>query len=146
MRIARNITIALATTVAALAGPLVGMANAQAAAPCGNSAQACIDLSENEAWLMQGGAVNYGPVPITSGKPGHETPSGVFSVIYKDRDHLSREFDNAPMPYSVFFNRGIAFHEGSLHAQSHGCIHLSHTAAKTFYADLHPGDVVQVVP
>lgn len=146
MRIARNITIALATTVAALAGPLVGMASAQTAAPCGNSAQACIDLSDDQAWLMHGGAVSYGPVPITSGKPGHATPPGLFSVSYKDRDHLSREFDNAPMPYSVFFNRGIAFHEGSLNAQSHGCVHLSRTAARTFYADLHPGDVVQVVP
>ncbi|MGH4023528.1 MAG: L,D-transpeptidase [Pseudonocardiaceae bacterium] len=146
MRTARNIALAVATTSAALAGPLVGLANAQESAPCGSSAEACIDLSEDQAWLMDGGAVSYGPVPITSGEPGYETPVGVFSVSYKDRDHLSREYDNAPMPYSVFFNRGIAFHEGSLNAQSHGCIHLSHKAAKTFFANLHPGDIVQVVP
>lgn len=146
MRIARNITIAVATTLAALAGPLVGMANAQESAPCGSSAEACVDLSADQAWLMDGGAVSYGPVPITSGKPGYETPSGVFSVTYKDRDHLSREYDNAPMPYSVFFNGGIAFHQGSLNTQSHGCIRLSQEAARTFFADLQPGDVVQVVP
>lgn len=146
MRIARNITVASATALAALAGPLVGMANAQVAAPCGSSAEACIDLSDDQAWLMEGGAVSYGPVPITSGMAGYETPAGVFSVTYKDRDHLSREYNNAPMPYSVFFTRGVAFHEGSLNAQSHGCVHLSHKAAKTFFANLHPGDVVQVVP
>lgn len=50
------------------------------------------------------------------------------------------------MPYSVFFNGGDAFHEGSLSVPSHGCVHLSQTAAAEFYADLQPGDVVQVVP
>ena len=51
------------------------------------------------------------------------------------------------MPYSVFFtNTGVAFHQGSLKAKSHGCVHLSHADAVTFYNSLHPGDVVQVVP
>ena len=94
---------------------------------------------------MDDGAVTYGPVPITSGKPGHETPPGTFSVTFKDRDHVSREFNNAPMPYSVFFNGGIAFHEGSLGDESSGCIHLSHAAAKTFFANLQPGETVVVV-
>ena len=148
MRIARHTATALAVTSATLAltGALVGTASAESSAPCGNSAEACVDLSSNQAWLMDSGAVSYGPVPITSGKPGHETPTGVFQVSYKDRDHRSREFNNAPMPYSVFFNDGIAFHAGSLAQQSHGCIHLSYQAAKTFFYDLQPGDVVQVTP
>jgi lipoprotein-anchoring transpeptidase ErfK/SrfK len=50
------------------------------------------------------------------------------------------------MPYSVFFTTsGIAFHEGSLTQQSHGCIHLSPEAAKAYYTTLQPGDVVEVV-
>jgi hypothetical protein len=114
--------------------------------PCGSGADACVDLSANQAWLLAGGKVAVGPVPITHGRPGWETPPGKFNVGWKDIDHLSREFDNAPMPYSVFFNGGIAFHEGSLYDLSHGCIHLSNSAAAAFYDGLAVGDLVQVVP
>ncbi|HEY7594915.1 MAG TPA: L,D-transpeptidase [Actinophytocola sp.] len=114
--------------------------------PCGPGTDACVDLSANQAWLLAGGKVAMGPVPITHGRPGHETPPGTFHVQYKDIDHLSREFDMAPMPYSVFFNGGIAFHEGSLYDLSHGCVHLSNSAAQAFYNGLAVGDVVQVVP
>jgi lipoprotein-anchoring transpeptidase ErfK/SrfK len=114
--------------------------------PCDGTADACIDLSANQSWLLSDGAVAYGPVPITHGRAGWETPPGTFNVGWKDIDHLSSEFDNAPMPYSVFFNGGIAFHEGSLSDLSHGCIHLSNAAAQTYYDALQVGDVVQVVP
>jgi len=118
-----------------------------AGTPCNSTARACIDLSANRSWLLDGaGHVTYGPVPITSGRPGYRTPPGTFRVQWKDIDHLSSEFDNAPMPYSVFFNGGIAFHAGSLSQQSHGCIHLSSGAAKTYYNTLRVGDLVQVVP
>lgn len=117
-----------------------------AGVPCGGGVDACIDLSANKSWLLSGGEVAYGPVPITHGRPGYLTPPGTFHVGWKDIDHLSSEFNNAPMPYSVFFNGGIAFHEGSLSDLSHGCIHLSNAAARTFYEGLAVGDVVQVVP
>lgn len=146
MRIVRYATTLVVASVAVLAGAFAGPASAQAPTPCGTSAEACIDLSANQAWLMDAGAVSYGPVPITSGKPGYETPPGLFTVTFKDRDHRSREYNNAPMPYSVFFNGGIAFHEGSLSQESHGCIHLSHDAAVAFFNDLQPRDIVEVVP
>jgi len=119
---------------------------AQAAgAPCGPAARACLSLSTNQAWLMDNGTVTYGPVPVTTGKRGYETPPGTFKVTWKDRNHKSREFNNAPMPYSVFFNGGIAFHQGSLKAKSHGCVHLSQAAAQQFFGTLQVGSVVQVV-
>jgi hypothetical protein len=116
-----------------------------AAAPCGKAAKACLDLSANQAWLMNNGAVTYGPVPVTHGKPGYATPPGTFKVTWKDIDHKSSEFNNAPMPYSVFFNGGIAFHQGSLKQKSHGCVHLAKSAAQKFFGTLRVGDVVQVV-
>ena len=94
---------------------------------------------------MRGGVVEYGPVPITSGRPGYRTPVGTFRVLSKERLHLSRAFDDAPMPYSVFFIPGIAFHQGSLSVTSHGCIHLSKAAAVRFFGSLARGDVVQAV-
>jgi lipoprotein-anchoring transpeptidase ErfK/SrfK len=112
--------------------------------PCSSTARACVDLSANQAWLISGGEVSYGPVPITSGRKGFRTPPGTFRVTFKNRDHVSSIYD-APMPYSVFFNGGIAFHQGSLREKSHGCIHLSRAAAKTFFGALGRGDVVQVV-
>lgn len=117
-----------------------------AGVPCGGGVDACIDLSANKTWLISDGAVTFGPAPITHGRPGWETPPGTFHVGWKDIDHKSSEFDNAPMPFSVFFNGGIAFHQGSLSDPSHGCIHLSRSAAETYYNALSVGDTVQVVP
>ncbi|MGQ0840857.1 L,D-transpeptidase [Actinokineospora sp.] len=114
-------------------------------APCSATADACIDLSANQSWLLADGKVIYGPVPITHGRAGYRTPPGTFRVSFKNIDHKSSIFNNAPMPYSVFFNGGIAFHEGSLRQTSHGCIHLSNAAAKMFYNKLRVGSVVQVV-
>jgi lipoprotein-anchoring transpeptidase ErfK/SrfK len=126
---------------------VIAPATAQAAtAPCRGKTAACIDLSAQRAWIMdKRGHVTYGPVRVTTGRRGYETPPGSFRVIWKDIDHWSRAY-NAPMPYSVFFtNTGIAFHEGSLSVKSHGCVHLSHAAAKMFYRWLAPGNVVTVV-
>ena len=116
-----------------------------AGVPCAATVRACIDLAHNKAWLLRDGVVEYGPVPITSGKSGYRTPVGTFRVLSKERLHLSRAFDNAPMPYSVFFIPGIAFHQGSLAVTSHGCIHLSKAAAIRFFGSLARGDVVQAV-
>jgi lipoprotein-anchoring transpeptidase ErfK/SrfK len=148
MGFVRYTTISLAAAVGcAVLTPAVAAATVQsAAAPCGSSAAACVSLGSQRAWLMSGGQVTYGPTPITSGRPGERTPPGVFHVLWKDKDHRSSIFNNAPMPYSVFFtNTGIAFHEGSLRSPSAGCIHLSRSAAQTFFNTLKVGQVVQVV-
>jgi hypothetical protein len=114
--------------------------------PCLSNVAACVRLSTRQAWLIDKGRVTLGPVPITSGKSGERTPTGRHRVLWKDKDHLSREFDDAPMPWSVFFAAGgIAFHTGSLRAQSSGCIHLSDATAKRFFGNLTVGDVVQVL-
>jgi lipoprotein-anchoring transpeptidase ErfK/SrfK len=147
MRLFRHAMISLAIAVGcAVSIPAVAAAAQSSTAPCGTSAAACVSLSSHQAWLMSAGQVTYGPIPITSGKPGQRTPPGVFHVLWKDKNHRSSEFHNAPMPYSVFFtNTGIAFHEGSLSKASAGCIHLSRIAATTFFSKLSVGQVVQVV-
>lgn len=147
-KLRRNLAMAAGSAALGMAAVLALPATAQAApsAPCSARAAACIDLSANTSWLMDNGVVTYGGVPITSGMPGYETPPGSFQVTFKNIDHWSRAYD-APMPYSVFFTTsGIAFHEGSLSEQSHGCIHLSNAAARTYFNNLQPGDVVEVVP
>jgi len=105
---------------------------------------ACVDLSALKTWLLQDGKVIYGPVKQLPGKKGHATPTGVFHVSAKVKNYHSKAFD-APMPNSVFFLPGIAFHTGSLSVYSHGCIHLSAAASQKYFTTLQNGDVVQVV-
>lgn len=119
-------------------------ADAAPATPCDASARACVDVATQQAWLMTGGVVDYGPVAVRTGRPSAPTDPGTFHVTYKDLHHISRIF-HAAMPYSVFFNGGDAFHEGSLVVSSHGCVHLSHAAAVTFFDTLRVGDEVEVV-
>ncbi|MGW4588186.1 L,D-transpeptidase [Amycolatopsis thermoflava] len=117
---------------------------APAGVPCSATVDACVDLSAKKAWLLSDGEVVYGPVQIMPGSAGNPTPVGTFRVSGKVKDYHSREFD-APMPYSVFFQPGIAFHQGSLSKYSHGCIHLSPSASQKFFGTLASGDTVQVV-
>jgi hypothetical protein len=65
--------------------------------------------------------------PVSTGVPGHPTPTGVFSVIEKDRHHRSNIYSGAPMPYMHRITwSGVAIHEGQLpgYPASHGCIRM----------------------
>ena len=121
-----------------------------AGTPCTATARACVDLAGQKAWLMQNGAIVRGPVSISSGGDGAETPPGTFHVISKDKDHKSNEFkmpngQDAPMPWSVFFEwGGIAFHSGDPARASAGCIHLSPADAQAWFNTLQVGNEVQV--
>ena len=113
--------------------------------PCPATARACVDLAGQRTWLQKDGNVEYGPVTMSSGAQGWETPRGTHKVTRKVKDEISREFHNAPMPYSVYFtNTGVAFHAGRVDWLSHGCIHLNHDDAVTYFNSLKPGDVVFV--
>src|SRR5882724_9943548 len=78
--------------------------------------------------------------PVSSGIPSYETPSGSFRTFRMEEDHYSKEFDDAPMPHSIFFTKvGHAIHgtesEGRLGTPvSHGCVRLSRANATTLYA------------
>src|ERR1019366_9364771 len=78
--------------------------------------------------------------PVSTGNPSHETPNGSFRAFRMEEDHYSKEFDDAPMPHSIFFTRiGHAIHgtesENRLGTPvSHGCVRLSRANATTLYA------------
>jgi len=111
--------------------------------PCDIHAVACVSLSRQEAWLMRGGRVVYGPIRVATGRASLPTPTGNFHVWYKVVHGWSTTYD-APMPYSVFFYEGDAFHEDPVTVRSHGCIHLSLKNAEYFYRFLGYGDLVEV--
>src|SRR5438874_12703103 len=78
--------------------------------------------------------------PVSTGIPSYETPSGSFRTFRMEEDHYSKEFDDAPMPHSIFFTKiGHAIHGtdsvnrlGS--PASHGCVRLSRDNASKLYA------------
>jgi hypothetical protein len=114
--------------------------------PCGPEIRACVRLSTKQAWLMSGGAVELGPVPLTHGGTTNPTPTGTWPVAWKDQEHTSSIYGDS-MPFSVFFAPGgIAFHEGRLDEDSHGCVRLTMADAQAFFAALAVGQLVQVVP
>jgi hypothetical protein len=77
--------------------------------------------------------------PVSSGGRGYDTPSGSFKPFRMDIDHRSDEWDDAPMPYSIFFTKiGHAIHgtyeQRNLgRAVSHGCVRLSVKNAATLW-------------
>jgi len=77
--------------------------------------------------------------PVTTGGRGYDTPSGTFKPFRMEIDHYSEEWDNAPMPYSIFFTQtGNAIHgtyeQRNLgRAVSHGCVRLSVKSAATLW-------------
>ena len=78
--------------------------------------------------------------PVSTGNPSHETPNGSFRTFRMEEDHYSKEFDDAPMPHSIFFTKvGHAIHGTDSESRlgtpvSHGCVRLSRANATTLYA------------
>lgn len=73
---------------------------------------------------------------ISSGKAGHRTPKGIFSIIQKRRHHRSNIYGGAAMPFMQRITwSGIAFHQGRVpgYAASHGCIRLPRRFARKLF-------------
>jgi hypothetical protein len=97
-----------------------------------------IDKSAQRMIVSQDGAQLY-VWPVSTGQRGYETPSGQFTPFRLEKDHYSREWDDAPMPHSIFFTtRGHAIH-GTEHVRrigrpaSHGCVRLEPENARLLF-------------
>lgn len=108
-----------------------------------NAAQAAVEITvdkNNQLMTVAVDGVQRYQWPVSTGIPSHETPNGTFRTFRMEEDHYSKEFDDAPMPHSIFFTKvGHAIHgtdsEGRLGSPaSHGCVRLSKANASTLYA------------
>jgi hypothetical protein len=78
--------------------------------------------------------------PVSTGRFGYGTPSGTFHPFRMEPTYFSKEWDDAPMPHSIFFTpQGHAIHgsydTGRLgRPVSHGCVRLSPANAATLYS------------
>ncbi|GAB2517982.1 L,D-transpeptidase family protein [Lysobacter humi (ex Lee et al. 2017)] len=94
-----------------------------------------VSLPEQMAHVYRGG-VRIGRSTISSGKPGHETPPGVYPILQKRERHFSNKYNNAPMPYMQRLTwDGIALHAGAIPGRpaSHGCVRLPLEFAKALF-------------
>jgi lipoprotein-anchoring transpeptidase ErfK/SrfK len=85
---------------------------------------------------------------ISSGKPGHETPTGTFTVSQKDVDHHSSLYDDASMPYFMrLTDGGVGLHAGfdPGYPASHGCVRLPMGMAQELFQHVDEGTPVQIV-
>jgi len=107
------------------------------------AAQAAVHITIDKSTQQMSVAVNGTQLytwSVSSGIPAHETPNGTFKAFRMEEDHYSKEWDDAPMPHSIFFTKiGHAIHGtdsvrrlGS--PASHGCVRLSRKNAATLYA------------
>jgi hypothetical protein len=98
-----------------------------------------VDLGRQRATVYRNG-VRIGVSTISSGKDGYETPTGVFTILEKDKDHHSKTYDNASMPYQQRLTwMGVAMHAGNLPGfpASHGCVRMPMEFAKRLF-DITP--------
>lgn len=126
MRICRLAPIALAMSVIA------------AAAPVRAAVLVTIDKSSQRMMVAVDGSLRW-IWPVSTGQPGHDTPSGRYTAFRMEADHFSKEWDDAPMPHSIFFSQtGHAIH-GYLNTRrigspaSHGCVRLEPGNAARLY-------------
>ena len=115
---------------AALALPFASMARANIVIT--------VDKSSQHMSVSVDGARRY-EWPVSTGRAGYDTPNGTYKVNRMDADHLSQEWDNAPMPHTMFFD----LHGHAIHgffdvkhlglAVSHGCVRLSPDHASTLW-------------
>ena len=105
-----------------------------------------VNLKVQRANVYRNGVL-IGVSTISSGKKGHETPTGIFTVLQKRIDHKSNIYDSAPMPYMQRLTwTGIALHAGHLpgYPASHGCVRMPMAFAKLLYSATKLGMTVVV--
>ena len=130
MRLRRLLPL-LAATIAVLALSAASAARADILISIDKSAQQMVVTVDGDPRYVW---------PVSTGIRRYDTPSGEFKPFRMERDHFSREWDDAPMPHSIFFTQqGHAIH-GSSHVKaigtpaSHGCVRLEPRNAAILFA------------
>jgi lipoprotein-anchoring transpeptidase ErfK/SrfK len=96
-----------------------------------------IDRSAQKMYVAVNGVTQY-VWPVSTGKRGYATPTGDFRPFRMEEEHYSKEWNDAPMPHSIFFTgQGHAIHGTTARklgrVASHGCVRLApQNAAKLF--------------
>lgn len=105
-----------------------------------------VDLPDQMAYVYRDG-IRIGVSTVSTGRPGHVTPTGVFTILQKQTMHHSTLYNDAPMPYMERLTwSGVCLHAGGLPGfpSSHGCVHLPLEFSKLLYAVTAPSTTVVI--
>jgi hypothetical protein len=106
-----------------------------------------VNLSTQRAFVYRNG-VRIGASTVSTGKAGKRTPTGIFQILQKRREHYSNLYNNAPMPFMQRLTwDGIALHAGNLpgYPASHGCIRLPYAFAEALFSTTTLGMTVVIL-
>jgi L,D-transpeptidase catalytic domain len=95
-----------------------------------------VSVPEQRVYVYRNG-IQIAVSTCSTGKAGHDTPTGVFTILQKEEEHYSSKYDDAPMPNMQRLTwDGVALHAGKLpgYPASHGCVRLPPAFAKNLYA------------
>jgi lipoprotein-anchoring transpeptidase ErfK/SrfK len=106
-----------------------------------------VSIPLQRAYVYRGGAL-IGVTTVSTGKPGHRTPTGKFDILQKRAKHFSNLYNNAPMPFMQRLTwGGIALHAGQIPGRpaSHGCVRLPLAFARNLFGVTSMGGSVHIV-
>jgi lipoprotein-anchoring transpeptidase ErfK/SrfK len=106
-----------------------------------------VSIPRQLAYVYRGGAL-IGVSTVSTGRPGHSTPTGRFPILEKHREHYSNLYNSAPMPFMQRLTMGgIALHAGQIpgHPASHGCVRLPLAFARNLFAVTAVGANVHIL-
>ncbi len=114
--------------------------------PVDGDIQITVDIANQIAFVFKGDML-IGVTNVSTGKKGHPTPLGFWTINWKRPMYRSRKYDNAPMPFMQMIDQyGVALHAGHNpgYPASHGCIRLPSEFAKRLYGVTDLGSTVIV--
>lgn len=112
--------------------------------PSAGPTKIVISLTDQMGYVYRAGQL-IGVTTVSSGRTDHETPTGVFPILGKEKVHHSKNYDNAPMPFMQRLNQyGVALHGGLNpgYPASHGCVRLPMKFAARLFELTQPGNPV----
>jgi hypothetical protein len=115
-------------------------------APAG-AVEIVVSLPQQRAYIYRANTL-IGITTVSTGRPGHRTPTGTFPIIEKHRTHFSSIYDAAPMPFMQRLTMGgIALHAGQIpnYPASHGCVRLPYAMAQNLFGVTQVRSVVHIV-
>src|SRR6185312_15229731 len=103
-----------------------------------------VSLTKQRVYVYRNG-IQIGVSTCSTGKKDYDTPTGVFTILEKEKEHYSNTYDDAPMPMMQRLTwDGIALHAGKLpgYPASHGCVRLPKAFAEKLYEATQTGTPV----
>ena len=105
-----------------------------------------VSVPLQRAFVYRGGTL-IGVSTVSTGRPGHDTPTGRYAIMGKRRKHFSNLYNNAPMPFMQRLTwDGIALHAGAIPGRpaSHGCVRLPLAFAEHLFGATRVGATVRI--